>query len=162
MDEIAIAYATKHGSTQEVAEMVAAYLAEAGVETHTLPAARLESLDPYIAVVLGSPLYMGRLHGDGRAFLRRFRAELATKPFAVFALGPVKDEAKQWEDARTQLDRALAGLEPAAVGLFGGVIVPETLHFPFSHLPAGDLRDWEQIEDWARLLPDALGVHVAV
>ena len=93
MDEILIAYATKHGSTHEVAESVAAHLAQAGFEAHTLPASRVRSLDEYAAVVLGAPLYMGRLHADGRAFLRRFAKELAAKPFAVFALGPVRDWA---------------------------------------------------------------------
>ena len=54
MDEILIAYATKHGSTHEVAEAVAARLAAAGVEAHTLAANRVRSLDEYRAVVLGA------------------------------------------------------------------------------------------------------------
>jgi menaquinone-dependent protoporphyrinogen oxidase len=161
MDEILIAYATKHGSTHEVAEAVAAHLAEAGVEAHTLPASRLRSLDEYGAVVLGAPLYMGRWHADARAFLRRFQKELASRPLAVFALGPVKDEPEQWEGARKQLYDALAhfpGVEPVAVGLFGGAIVPETLHFPFSRIPAGDLREWPAVEAWTARLPEALGL----
>jgi hypothetical protein len=48
------------------------------------------------------------------------------------------------------------------VGLFGGAIVPETLHFPFSHVPAGDLRDWDSIRAWTERLPDALGLRVLV
>ena len=162
MDEILVAYATKHGSTHEVAETIAARLAEAGVETHTLPADRVRSLDEYAAVVLGAPLYMGRWHGDARAFLRRFRHELEARPLAVFALGPVEDEEEQWKGARKQLDAALArfpGLAPASVGVFGGAIVPETLHFPFSRMPAGDLRDWDAIEEWTARLPDALGLR---
>jgi menaquinone-dependent protoporphyrinogen oxidase len=165
MDEVLIAYATKHGSTHEVAEFVAAHLADAGVEAHTLPADRVRSLDEFEAVVLGAPLYMGRWHRDARAFLRRFGPELASRPFAVFALGPVKDEAKQWEEAREQLYLTLAhapGVEPVTVGLFGGAIVPETLHFPFSHVPAGDLRDWDEIREWTARLPDALGLGVLV
>jgi menaquinone-dependent protoporphyrinogen oxidase len=159
MDEILIAYATKHGSTHEVAETIAGRLAEAGAETHTLPVQRVESLDEYDAVVLGAPMYMGRWHGDARAFLRRHREALATRPLAVFALGPVRDEPKQWEGARKQLYDTLAhfpGIEPVTVAMFGGAIVPETLHFPFSHVPAGDLRDWAAIEEWAARLPDAL------
>ena len=64
--------------------------------------------------------------------------------------------------AGTQLAKTLArypGLEPVSVGIFGGAIVPETLHFPFSHVPAGDLRDWDEIRDWTERLPDALGVR---
>src|SRR5512133_951094 len=165
MDEVLIAYATKHGSTHEVAEFVAARLAEAGVEAHTLPAERVRSLDEYQAVVLGAPLYMGRWHRDARAFLGRFRSELAALPLAVFALGPLEDTPEQWDGAREQLYRALAhvpGVQPVTVGLFGGAIVPETLHFPFSHIPAGDLRDWDSIVAWTERLPDALGLRVLV
>jgi menaquinone-dependent protoporphyrinogen oxidase len=165
MDEILIAYATKHGSTHEVAEMIAGRLAEAGVETHTLPADRVRGLDEYSAVVLGAPLYMGRLHRDARAFLRRHQKALAERPLAVFALGPLNDEPEQWDGARKQLYGTLAhfpGVEPITVGLFGGAIVPETLHFPFSHMPAGDLRDWDAIQDWASRLPEALGLAASV
>jgi menaquinone-dependent protoporphyrinogen oxidase len=162
MEEILIAYATKHGSTHEVAETIAGRLAEAGVETHTLPADRVRSLDEYAAVVLGAPLYMGRWHGDARAFLKRFGKRLETTPLAVFALGPVEDEEEQWAVARKQLYAALArfpGVEPVSVGVFGGAIVPETLHFPFSRIPAGDLRDWDAIEQWAARLPETLGLR---
>ena len=165
MDEVLISYATKHGSTHEVAEFVAAHLAEIGVEVHTLPAHRVRSLDEYGAVVLGAPLYMGRWHHDARAFLRRFRSELAARPLAVFALGPVEDKPEQWDGAREQLYKTLAhvpGVEPVTVGVFGGAIVPETLHFPFSRIPAGDLRDWDSIAAWTERLPDALGLGVLV
>jgi menaquinone-dependent protoporphyrinogen oxidase len=163
MDEALIAYATKHGSTHEIAEFVAARLAEVGVEAHTLPAHSVRSLDEYQAVVLGAPLYMGRWHHDARAFLRRFRSELATRPLAVFALGPVEDKPEQWEGAAKQLDKALAhvsGVGPVTVEVFGGAIVPETLHFPFSHAAARDLRDWDAIRAWAEHLPDKLGLGV--
>jgi len=163
MDEVLIAYATKHGSTHEVAEFVAAHLADAGVEAHTLPAHCVRSLDEYEAVVLGAPLYMGRWHRDARAFLRRFRSELATRPLGVFALGPLEEMPEQWEGARERLFDALAhvpGVQPVTVEVFGGAIVPETLHFPFSHVAAGDLRDWDAIRSWTDRLPDALGLRV--
>jgi len=165
MDEVLIAYATKHGSTHEVAEFVAAHFADIGIEAHTLPTHCVNSLDAFSAVVLGAPLYMGRWHRDARVFLSRFRTELASRPFAVFALGPVEDKPEHWNGARQQLYGTLAhvpGVEPVTVGLFGGAIVPETLHFPFSRIPAGDLRDWEEIREWTNRLPDALGLGVLV
>ena len=165
MDEVLIAYATKHGSTHEVAESIAAHLADIGVEAHTLPAHRVRSMDEYRAVVLGAPLYMGRWHRDARSFLGRFRIELASRPLAVFALGPLEEDRENWESARKQLYRTLShvpGVEPVTVGLFGGAIVPATLHFPLSHIPAGDLRDREAIREWADRLPEALGLRVVV
>src|SRR5215831_11987247 len=135
MDEVLIAYATKHGSTHEVAESIAAHLADIGVEAHTLPAHRVRSMDDYRAVVLGAPLSMGRWHRDARSFLVRFRIELASRPLAVFALGPLEEDRENRESARKQLYRTLShvpGVEPVTVGLFGGAIVPATLHFPLS------------------------------
>jgi len=128
-----------------------------------VPVDCVESLDDYAAVVLGAPLYMGRWHRDARVFLRRHREALAKRPLAVFALGPVKDEPKQWDGAEKQLYATLAhfpGIEPVSVALFGGAIVPETLHFPFSHVPEGDLRDWAAIDEWAGRLPELLGLAV--
>jgi hypothetical protein len=40
---------------------------------------------------------------------------------------------------------AVPEVDPAAVAVFGGVIDPETLRFPFSRLPASDARDWSAI-----------------
>ena len=79
--------------------------------------------------------------------------------------GRSRTSPEQWEGARKQFYAALArfpGVEPVSVGLFGGAIVPETLHFPFSRIPAGDLRDWDAIEEWSARLPDALGVGALV
>ncbi len=150
MNEILVAYASKHGSTREVAEVVAE---ELGATLR--PAGDVRELSGYGAVVLGAPLYMGRWHKDARKFLHRHSAALAALPFAIFALGPLKDEPEQWGSARTQLEHALEaepGLAPVSVELFGGALDPEAVPFPFSRMPGGDLRDWDAIRAWARAL----------
>jgi menaquinone-dependent protoporphyrinogen oxidase len=85
MDEILIAYATKHGSTHEVAEEVAARLAAAGAEAHTLPANRVQSLDEYRAVVLGAPMIFG-WHKDALRFIERHRSELGSMTTVYFVM----------------------------------------------------------------------------
>ena len=47
---ILVTYASKHGSTEEVAEAVAERLREAGLLTHLVPAAEVEDLDGYDGV----------------------------------------------------------------------------------------------------------------
>ena len=42
--------------------------------------------------------------------------------------------------------------------LFGGAVKPEELRFPFSHMPAADIRDWEAIRAWSEALPELLGL----
>jgi menaquinone-dependent protoporphyrinogen IX oxidase len=38
---------------------------------------------------------------------------------------------------------------PRSAAIFGGVIDPTKLRFPFKRLPANDARDWEAIACWA-------------
>lgn len=150
-----VTYATKYGSTREVAEAFAASLNQQGVPVEIRPTGEVRTLDGYRAVVLGAALYMGRWHKDAHRFLKRHRAALAHLPVAIFALGPLSADEKEWQGSRAQLDRALAQapwLTPVAVELFGGVIDPAKLHFPFNHIPAGDARDWTAIHAWASKL----------
>lgn len=148
---VLVAYATKHESTHEVADAVASRLRELGHEVEVRPAAQVGTLERYGAVVVGGALYMGRWHRDARRFLARRREELARMPVAVFAMGPLKLEASDVQAARAQLDRALAkehALEPVAVAVFGGVVDPAKLRFPFNRMEAGDARDWAAIRSW--------------
>jgi hypothetical protein len=93
------------------------------------------------------------------AFLHRFADELADRPLAVLRSGSQTTQSSgRRPEAVLRRTRALPGRRTGGVGLFGGAIVPETLHFPFSRIPAGDLRDWDVIEEWSARLPDALGV----
>jgi menaquinone-dependent protoporphyrinogen oxidase len=150
-----VAYGSKHGSTQEVAEAVAERLRAGGREVDLLRAADVDDLTPYGGVVLGGSLYVGRWHEDARRFLSRYREELSTLPLAVFALGPKTAEQKDLADARTQLDKALSKtpeLEPRSVAVFGGVIDPSKLRFPLNRLPASDARDWDAIDAWVEEL----------
>lgn len=149
---VLVTYATKYGSTREVAEAIAATLSAYGLQTEMRSAREVRSLDGYSAVVLGAALYIGRWHKDARRFLKRHRAALSRLPVAIFALGPLSTAEKEWQDARAQLDQTLATaswLAPVAVELFGGVINPAKLRFPFNHMPAGDARDWTAIRAWA-------------
>ena len=155
---ILVAFATKYGSTQEVAETIAAALREGGQTVDCQPAKQVRSLDGYGAIVLGAPLYMFRWHKDAKNFLSRHRQAITARPVAVFAMGPLKDEAKDWQDVRAQLEKELAGfpwLAPVAAEVFGGKHDPAKLTFPHNlipalkQMPATDIRDWTAIRAWA-------------
>jgi len=155
---ILVAYATRYGSTQEVAEAVAATLRERGIAVDIQPMRGVRGLEGYRAVVLGAPLYMFRWHKDALQFLTRHRAALSARPVAVFALGPFHDEEKEYQEVRRQLDKELAKfpwLTPAAIAIFGGKFDPQKLTFPHNlvpalkNMPASDVRDWAAIRAWA-------------
>ena len=149
-----VVHASKYGSTREVAETVADVLREQGEPLAVAPVTEVGSLDGFDAVVLGSGLYMGRLHRDARRFLRRYRHELEVLPLAVFALGPFHDSGKELEGSRRQLEQGLSKLhvKPEATAVFGGVLDPEQMPFPFSRMEPSDARDWDEIRDWAAAL----------
>ncbi len=70
----------------------------------------------------------------------------------MFALGPLTTSAKDLEGSRRQLEHALerfGDLEARTTAIFGGVVDPERLRFPFSRMPASDTRDWDAIRAWA-------------
>ncbi len=170
--KILVAYATRYGSTQEVAEQVAATLRECGLAVELQPMRKVSSLDGYRAVVLGAPIYIGRWHKDAISFLSRYREALTGGlPVAIFAGGPfAKGDEKEWQEVRKQLDQELAKfawLRPIAVEIVAGRFDPAKLHFsdrlivglpasPLHGIPASDLRDWRAIRAWASNVAEKL------
>lgn len=151
MSRVLVAYASKRGSTEEVARAVGSTIRRAGHHVDVRRAKTATDVGQYDAVVVGGSIYMGRWHGDARAFLRRHRDELSRQQLAVFAMGPLTLEDSDVAGSRRQLDHALAqiGVRPALVAIFGGVVDPEKLRFPFNRMRETDARDWEAIERWA-------------
>jgi len=167
---ILVGYATRYGSTREVAEAVAADLRERGETVEVRPLGEVYALDGYGPVVLGAPMYMGRLHGDMLEFLTWHRESLQEHPVAVFALGPLTDEPGEVEGCHAQLEKELAKhawLHPVSVELFGGKYDPGRLTFahrlvamlpgtPLHNRPASDARDWDAARAWATDLAERL------
>jgi len=148
-----VAYATRNGSTREVAAVIAGTFRTLGVDVEFGEARYVRGLTDHVRsqgrswnlVVLGAPLYSGRWHRDAHRFLRQHRKELAGVPVAVFGVGPRDADAQAWQRSRKQLGRALAKhdwLTPIAVTVFGGADPP-------GKQPRRDPRDWAQIEAWA-------------
>lgn len=155
-ESILVAYATRNGSTQEVADRITATLREQGLDVDLKPAREVKTLAGYRIVVLGAPLYAFHWHKDALNFLSRHRQALTEMPVAIFALGPLHDDAQERQEARAQLDKELAKfpwLAPDTIEMFGGKLDPTQLQFPESlfmgKLPASDVRDWVAIRAWA-------------
>jgi menaquinone-dependent protoporphyrinogen oxidase len=160
---VLVAYASRYGSTREVAETIAATLREHGLAVDIQPADETPTLEGYRAVALGAPLYIGHWHKDAQAFLTRHRTALAQQPVALFALGPLGTAEEELRGSRDQFARELAKqpwLVPVASEVFVGKYDPSTLALshrllaalpasPLHGLPASDNRDWAAIRAWA-------------
>ncbi len=160
---ILVTYATRYGSTQEVAEAVAETLRKSGLEVEIQPMRKMRTLEGYRAIVLGAPIYFGSLHKDAQRFLSQHRQALLERPVAVFVLGPTRDDEKERQGVHAQIEQELAKypwLTPVALELFGGKYDPAKLRFPDNliaslpaspnhNAPASDVRDWVAIRAWA-------------
>lgn len=165
MPTILIAYATRYGTTQEAAGILADALRQHGFTVEVQPARQVRSLAGFSAVVLGAPLHMYRWHPHAFGFLNRFRKALAGLPLGIFALGPVQNprSEQEWTDARVQMDKELAKvawLKPAAIEMFGGKFDPTKIGFPLSlfagKVPPSDARDPAALAAWAEKLAGLL------
>jgi menaquinone-dependent protoporphyrinogen oxidase len=158
---ILLAYATRFGSTQEVAETITAKLRQAGLEVDILPMQDVTTLDGYDAVVLGAALYNARWHPNAHNFLSQHQAALKQRPVAIFALGPLSTSSAAMQSSRRQLDKELARypwLKAVALEMFAGKYDPSKpgMGFFYKLLPTRDYRDWEAIQAWANALPAQL------
>ncbi len=163
---IVIAYATRAGSTAEVAESIDATLREFGLWADLMPVSRVESLQGTTALILGTPLYMGSFPKDFHKFAVRHRSWLEMRSPWCFVLGPTRTDTADFEAAQEQAAKQLARyswIKPAEVKIFGGRWDSELLPFPFSLLrrlplnpmkkiPGSDVRDWDAIREWAKAI----------
>jgi menaquinone-dependent protoporphyrinogen oxidase len=160
-NKVLVAYASVHGSTQEIAEKIAATMREEGLEVDLQPIREVRKLDGYRLVVLGAPLYMFRWHKDALRFLSKHRRAIeGGLQVAIFGGGPIEaSDEKAWQEVRSQLEEELARfpwLKPLRVEIVGGKFDPNRLRFPYNLIPAmkqmeaSDLRDWAAIRTWAK------------
>ncbi len=75
---ILVAYASKYGSTEEVAETIGQVMSETGFQVDLQPVADVKSLEAYDAVVLGAAIYSTHWHPDAHAFLSKNQEILRT------------------------------------------------------------------------------------
>lgn len=165
-DRVLVAHAGKYGSTAEIAEAVAASLADGGLDVDCRPAKEVRTLDSYGAVVLGSAVYVGRWRRPAMRLLRRLQRDPGGRDVWLFSSGPVGEAdvddpaAQRWlRPAAVERLATEIGVHDHAV--FGGRVAedggpmrrkmaqdtPEDLR---------DLRDWDEVTAWAHGVAAAL------
>lgn len=161
--EVLVAYASKHGSTAEIAAAVAAEIRGHGLGADCVEAGAVDDLGSYDAVILGSAVYMKRWQGDARHFLRSHGKALVERPFWVFSSGPTGDPAEDnaaWEEPKRTIAKAeKLGARDHVV--FGGKISPESGRMAKTMAEGTpeeyrDRRDWDEIRAWAAAIADEL------
>lgn len=159
MEKILVAYATKYGATEEIAEKIGEVLRQAGLAVDVISADRVRDLSPYGAVILGSAVYMFQWRKGAVQFLKKHEPALAERPVWLFSSGPLSegDPVEQLEGWRfPKAQQAIADrIRPREIVVFHGALDLARLN-PLEKWamtkfdsPVGDFRDWEMITAWA-------------
>lgn len=168
-DKILVAYASKYGSTAEIAEAIGQVMQGAGFEVDVLRADAVGDLTPYGAVVLGSAVYVGRWQPGAVKFLESKEAELAQRPVWLFSSGPTGEGdpvelLNGWRFPEAQQPIA-DRISPRDIAVFHGNVDAKKLGFTEKLMikavkaKTGDYRDWDAIRAWASGIELALSPH---
>ena len=149
---VLVAYATKLGSTAEIAETIAHVLRDGGHRAMALPARDVRSLEEYDAVVLGSAIYAAYWQRDARKFAERFHDDLKARPLWLFSGGPLDRRLAKADQPITPDGAAVtAGLGARAHRTFGGRLAADAdvASQVLQTHRLGDFRDWQRIVEYA-------------
>jgi len=162
MSKILVTYATRAGSTLEVATLVAEVLRTTGATVDVTYVRVVHELKGYDAVVIGSPIRKGRWLPEAVEFVKKNREALSHITSAYFLVSGFlrKDTPGMKQRALAYLDPVRKILEPQSLGLFAGKMDYSTLDWTDRSIAEavssteGDWLDWKAIRSWAHdLLP---------
>jgi len=162
-NKILITYASRAGSTAEIAQAIGNSLSRSGTQVEVLPMQEVKDLAVYRAVVAGSAIRSSKWLPEAMQFVENHRSDLSKKPFATFTVSitlamsnsdPYRQAVTKW----IQPVRAL--VKPVSEGLFAGMLDFNKLPFNWDTVklravvalgifPKDDRRDWKAIQTWA-------------
>ena len=162
-NKILVTYASRAGSTAEVAQAIGKTLAENGAQVDVIPMNDVQDLAPYRAVVAGSAIRKSKWLPEAAQFIQTHRAELAQKRFAEFTvcITLAMSNTEQYRSVVAKwVEPVRAQVKPLSEGYFAGrldfsklPVNPDTLQLRLAvalHIfPREDRRDWNAIRAWA-------------
>ncbi|MBN2228129.1 MAG: flavodoxin domain-containing protein [Candidatus Thorarchaeota archaeon] len=169
--KVLICYGTRYGSAGEIAEHIGETLQGHGavIDIINLKKDKVNHLEDYDIIVVGSGIQMGKWTKESLKFLKKNRAILSQKKVALFVscMSAVQQD-KCNQARRDYLDNVAADfpdINPFSMGLFGGLLDSTRGNFMTKTIMQAlvkslaenddapqervDLRDWEQIRIWA-------------
>lgn len=165
-DTVLLAYASRSGSTAEIADKIAEVLRMKGIPVDLVPVSQVKELEGYEVVILGSAVYYGRWRKDAVKFLAAQAEVLKDKKVWFFSSGPAGEgDPVELLDGWTfpPLQQEIADrIQPRGTAVFHGVMDESKLNFFERWLlkrmeaPMGDFRDWDLITNWAESIAAVL------
>jgi menaquinone-dependent protoporphyrinogen oxidase len=163
---ILVAYASRKGSTAGIAQAIGRELISEGYTVDISDMKSVTSLAGYNAVVIGAPVYTGKVTGDVAAFVAANKDGISSLPVAGFVTGiaPVYPKTGDVKGFIDQLVTALAPISPVAVTMFAGTLDEGKMNLversltSLMKVPTGDFRDWDAIATWTKTLAGKMGL----
>jgi len=165
--KILVVYATKFGSTKEVAEKIGDVIRIKNIPVDVRKVSSVKDLSKYSAIILGTPIRMGKPISEAMSFIKKYETGLNAVPVAFFSVGLyMKEDTPDTREKAIQCMEPVLELvtKPVSIGLFGGKIdyntMPVILRWMFlkdksGQLSEGDWRNWESITSWIEeILPE--------
>jgi menaquinone-dependent protoporphyrinogen oxidase len=152
---VLVTFASKHGSTEEIAAAIADRLTEHGQDAEARSVSDVGELAGVDAVVLGSAIYAGSWMKEAVEFVHRHAEPLAERSVWLFSSGPLGDEVDDEEPQPHQLREIEGIVGPVEHRIFFGALDRSKLGFAERMIvkavkaPDGDYRDWDEIRAWA-------------
>ena len=191
MPRVQVVVASRHGGTAGIADRIAEVLRTEGAEVVVFDAASRPDPSGFDAYVIGSGVYIGSWLKEGVEFLERHQSTLATRPVWLFSSGPLSGLSKTTEvedpielalgpedgpgsGGRKKIASLSAAIRARDHRVFSGAFDPNDPPKSMQErlvrlvpaakqaLPAGDFREWDAIEAWARTIATELIATVPV
>ena len=160
---VLVAYTSKHGSTQGIAQRIAEQLRQLGIQAEARPLDEVSNPGRYEALVIGSAIYYGSWMKEATEWVHRNQAVLARRPVWLFSVGPLGTEVKDAEQQPKEMAEFQQAIGPREQRVFFGALDHQRLSFAERMVvkavraPEGDFRDWEAIDAWAANIARNLG-----
>jgi menaquinone-dependent protoporphyrinogen oxidase len=163
---VLVAYETKHGGTQEIAEAIGEVLSAQGVGAEVRRMEDVDTVMPYEAFVLGSAIYMGSWMRGAHRFLDEHAEILAVRPTWLFSSGPIGSPPHPAAEDAFDVTDLVQSVNAREHHLFGGRLDKHQLGLAERALagalrvPAGDYREWDAVAAWATAIARVLHADV--
>jgi menaquinone-dependent protoporphyrinogen oxidase len=158
---VLVTSASKHGSTLDIADVIAGVLNRRGLDVVDAPIDEVSDVAGFDAAVIGSAVYVGKWMGEAVEFAERHAVALSAIPVWLFSSGPLGDPLRPDVDPVT-IAELMPRVEAREHRLFPGKLDPaqlgmgEKLIVGMVRAPSGDYRDFGAVERWANEIGDAL------
>ena len=172
-----VVFASRYGSTKEIAEFIAEHLRQNGVSAEARSVETISNPEDYEALVVGSAVYMQHWMDSAVEFIHRHQTVLTDRPVWLFSSGPLELPPELVaNNAPDIVPKEIPGLretlKPRDHRVFFGVLDPDKLSFKHRALrklpaarpllPEGDFRKWDEIKSWTDEIAQALNNEHAV